>query len=521
MGSIIFSLKEYYLWGQNTETSVPWKRQYLNQEFLHYEQKRIRDLVEWRTGFWKAEEGQFLEEVYFYTIPIEPHTFWKGAIAEKGNYNYIGLSGLQNSPQVLVVALIPKDLKQPLDYRLIRIVKAKKSYITNTRFGLIEHVIIIEEWEPLNSDKIYIDVPYEKSHVQKIIKENLIGDENTSLSFQSPLMSSPYVSGSIGGVSLSSISANGLFSQELIKTILKMTPPEYRGMRPPERAYIGGKLDDIQGIKFHFAERPYSDNECVSSFFDTSENRLKNEINKRNKFPGEYSIFSTINPIYSNSTSVWNELLKSFTDTEITLPENLEDLPESDVDLTRMNKAINEDLWIQIVSSRQLNPPIDGESSLLLNQTLERLRKDFDALLSDAHKEDIQKDFIVRSMLSPTNYNLKRLAQSFARAENRDKLSEFDFSKARNLIVDNFGGFISHSNFEGIQSHIKKKENDVRFSVVETDLINNPKSTVQEIYESIKSTGSFKDLTDLQGLLDWAQKKGFVWVDNERRYEWI
>ncbi|MCK5043573.1 hypothetical protein KAR52_01045 [Candidatus Pacearchaeota archaeon] len=520
MDFINFSLKDYYLW-TSAQTSVPWKRQHLNQEFLNYEQKRINDLVEWRTGFLKAVEGQSLKEVYFYTIPVELHTFWKGAIAEKGNYNYVGLSGLQNSPQVLAVALIPQDLKQPLDYRLIRIVRSKKSYITNTRFNLIQPVIIIEEWESLNSDKIYLDVPHEKSHVQKLIKENLIGDENTSLSFQSPLMSSPHVSGSIGGISLSSMSANGLFSQELIKTILRMTPPEYRGMKPPKRAYTGGRLKDIQGIKFHFAERPYFDDKYVSSFFDTSKNKLKNEINKRNKFHGEYSIFSTITPIYSNSTSIWNELLKSFTDTEITLPENLEDLRESDVDLTRMNKAITEDLWIQIVSSRQLNPPIDREASLWLNQTSGRLRKDFDALLSDAHKEDIQKDFIIRSMSHPTKYNIKRLAQSFARAENRDRLSEFDFSKARNLIVDNFYGFISHPNFEGMQSYIKKKKSDARFSVVETDLINNPKSTIQEIYDSIKSTGLFKDLTDLQGLLDWAYKKGFIWLDHEKRCSWV
>ena len=521
MNIVDFSLKDYYLWASKSWTSVPWKRQYLNQEFLSYEQKRIKDLVEWRTDFFKADEGQSLNEVYFYSIPIEPHTYWKGAIAEKGNYNYIGLSGLQNSPQVLMVALIPQDLKQPLDYRLIRIVRAKKSFIVNTRFNLVQPVIMVEEWETLNSDKIYLDVPHEKSHVQKLIKENLIGDENTSLSFQSPLMSSPHVSGSIGGISLSSMYSNSLFSQELIKTILKMTPPEYRGMKPPERVYDGGKVNNIQGIKFHFAERPYFDNKYVSSFFDTSENRLRNEINKRNKFSGEYSIFSTINPIYSNSTSVWNDLLKSFTDTEITLPEDLGDLIESDVDLTRMNKAITEDLWIQIVSSRQLNPPMDWESSLLLNQTRERLKKDFDTLLSDAHKEGIQKDFIVRSMLHPTSYNLKRLTQSFARAENRDKLNEFDFSKARNLIVDNLGGFVSHPNFEGIQSHIKKKENDLRFSVVETDLINNPKSTIQEIYSSVQPTNLFKDLTDLQGLLDWAQKNGFVWVDHERKYDWV
>lgn len=515
-----FSLKEYYLWRDRTDIEVPWKRQYLNLEFLKYERKRINELVKWRTDFIRAKYEQSLNEAYFYVIPIELSTYWKGAVAEKGNYNYLGLSSLQNSPHVLLTALIEHNRKKPIDYSFIRITKSKKSNIID-KFNSVQNVIIIEGWEQISSDKMYIDVPHEKSHIQKLIKENLIGDENTSLSFQSPLMSSPHVSGSIGGISLASLSNNGFFSRELIKTILKMTPPEYRGTIPPEKAYIGSKINDIEGIKFHFAERPYINDKRVSSFLDTSENKLRNEIEKRKKFNGEYSIFSTITPISSKSTSVWNELLKGFTDTEITLPENLEELRESDVDLDRMNKAITEDLWLQIVASRQLNPPIDKEPSQWLNQTLIKLKQDFDVLLSESHKEGIQKNYVVREMLFNTDNNVKRLAQSFARAENRDILNENDFSKARDLIVDNFTGFISHPNFEGLQSYVKKKEENSRFSILGACLINNQKSTIQEIWESTKSSNLFKDLTDLQGVLDWCQKKGFVWVDNEKRYEWI
>ncbi len=520
MDPIDFSLREYYLWGSRTETPLPWKRQYLNVEFLNYEQKRIKDLVKWRNNFLKASEGQNLDEVSFYTIPIELSIFWKGAIGEKGNYNYIGLSGLQNSPAVLAIALISYDIKQPLDYKLIRITKSKKSYIINKRFNLVQEIIVIEEWEYLDSDKIYIDVPYEKNNIQKLIKENLTSDENISISFQSPLMSSPYISGGIGGISLSSISGNGLFSQKLIKTIFRMIPPEYRGMRPPEKAYLGGNVEDLEGINFHFAERPYFDKKYVGSFLDNSFNRLKNELVKRKKFQGEYSIFSTINPPISNSSSIWNELLKSFTDTEITIPQNLEQLPEYGADLTRINKSITEDLWMQIVSSRQLNPSVGKEPTLWLNKTMERLKKDFDAILSDVYKGEIQKDYVVRSMLYNTTYNVQRLAQSFARAEDRNELNEFDFSKARNLIVDNFTGFTGHPDLVRLGSFMEKKKNDLRFSVLETDLINNPKSTIFEIYESVKSTDLFQDLTDLQGLLDWAQKNGFVWLDNEKKYSW-
>jgi len=521
MEPISFSLKEYYLWRKNTETQFPWKRQYLNQEFLKCEQKRIKELVKWRSNFHKKQKGDELEEVSFYSVPVELNSFWKGAIAEEGEYNYIGLSGLQNSPSILTLGLIPLDVKQPPEYSLIYITKAKKSFLHNKNNNFVYPVIIIEAWEILSSDKLYVDVPYEKSHIQKLIKENLIGDENTSLSFQSPILSSPYVAGSIGGISLSSISGNSLFSQELIKTILKMTPPEYRGIKPPESVYRGGKIEDIEGVSFHLAERPSFDKNYLSGISDFSARKLKEEILRRNKFIGEYSIFSTITPPSFKSTSIWNELLKGFTETEITLPEDLDTLPEVDVDLTRMNNAINEDLWIQVVSARQINPPIDNNASILLNQTLKRLKDDFDAILSNANKNEIQREYIVKNMLYNTGYNVKRLTQSFARSENRNDLEEGDFSKARNLIVDNFNGFINHPKFENLEYFMSVKKDNSRFSILQTTLINNPKLTIHEIYDYVKSTDLFKDITDLQGLMDWCQKGGFVWIDNNNKYEWV
>jgi hypothetical protein len=240
--SINFSLNEYYLWRKNTETSVPWKRQYLNQEFLKYEQKRIKDLVEWRTGFHKSRKGDGLKEVSFYSVRVKLNSSWKGAVAEEGKYNYIGLSGLQNSPAVLTLGLIPEGVKLPPDYRLILITKSKKSFIHNKSNNSIYEVVIIERWESLKSDRIYVDVPVEKNYLQKVIKENLIGEENLSLAFQSPLISSPHVKGSIGGISLSSISMKGNFSKSLIKTILRMTPPEYRGLKAPDIVHQGGRL---------------------------------------------------------------------------------------------------------------------------------------------------------------------------------------------------------------------------------------------------------------------------------------
>lgn len=62
---------------------------------------------------------------------------------------------------------------------------------------------------------------------------------------------------------------------------------------------------------------------------------------------------------------------------------------------------------------------------------------------------------------------------------------------------------------------------DARFSVVQTELINNPHSSVMEIFEAVKSTGLFKDLHDVQDLLDWMQRKEYVIVDMKGSYRWV
>lgn len=522
MEPINFSLREYYLWRDNSSTTLPWKRIYLNTEFLKYEQKRITELVKWREKFIRAKEGDKMEEAYFYTIPLELSSFWKGSIAENGNFRIIGLSGLQNSPAILTIALFPLEVNFPEDYKLIQIVESKKICVWNKKENLIYSMIIVEKWFNLKSDKIYLDVPYEKNYIQKVIKESLVADKNLSLSFQSPLVGAPYISGSVGGVSLSSLSARGPFSRELIKTLIQMSPPEYRGIEPPLKAYQGGKISDIEGVRFHFAERPYFDNKRVTGIYDGSFNNLDLEVNNRTKFLGEYSIFSTITTDYSNISSVWKNLLKRFMATEITIPEHLEELPEIDIDLTKTKKTINEDLWIQIVSARQLNPSFNREQNILLLNIQNKLKEDFDATLSDFNKNDIQREAIIKSILMPkASENITRLVQSFARGESRENLTEEDFSKARNLILDNLTNLVTHRDFKYIEEIITERRYKERFAIVETCLIGKKGSNINEIYEYVKSSGFFEDFIDLQSFLDWGRQKGFFWKDREGRYYWI
>jgi hypothetical protein len=244
------------------------------------------------------------------------------------------------------------------------------------------------------------------------------------------------------------------------------------------------------------------------------------ELSKRRKFPGEFSIFSTINYMGSG-TDAWKALLMNFTKTEVTLPEDLDGLIEADIYLKYLKNVINEDLWIQIVHSRQYKPAMDSEADDIFIKVIAGLKKDFDVLLLDIHKKEEDRAYMVRSLLGPLEYNVKRIAQSFARSDEREELDAGHFKSARNLLIDNFTGFINHPNFKRMKWKMKASRADARFTVVQTEIVNNPYSSVADIFEAVKPTGLFRDIYDLQGLLDWMQKKGYVIVDIKKRYIWV
>jgi len=515
-----FSLEEYYLLKKReVGTNFPWKR-FLNYEYLEHENNRLHKLYEWLKDFKKAPKNQSVDEVSLYVIPLEISSSWEASIARLVDFDFIGLSAFQNSPPVVVVGLLPRIVKCPDDYKLIRIMKSRKYYLRNEKLKINEPVLVIEDWEYLPSDSIYLDIPYEKRIIQKLLKENLVPNDNVSLAFQSPILSAPFVFGSVGGISLSSMSGDSSFGYELVKTIYQTVPPEYRPFAPPIKVYAGNKFEYLEGIKFHLAERPYSDRNFLSGVPGRDYSILQSECIKRSRFNGEYSIFSTLSPNEGNVTQIWKELMKNFASTDVTLPMDLDELSHI-TDLTRMRKEINSDLWVQIVHARQICPPLNEKATGFMVETVNKLKEDFDMLLSDVYKNDLERKNLVDYMIHPTQFNVKRLVQSIARSENRSELIKEDFSRIRSLLLDNFTGFIDHPRFERIRMQMETKKSDLRYSVIESALINNPRLTISEVYDSVKSTNLFRDIYDLQKLLDWLHERGHLIISADKRYIWI
>ena len=511
-------LKEYYLWRKKVDTRFPWMRQHLNSEFLKYEQKRIKELWEWYIKFKKKDNGD-IGEASFYIIPIELPSSWKAAIADYGNYNYVGLSALINSPQISLVGLISYSIKQPEEYRLIRIIKSERTIIFNKKLNKAIYVVKILDWEYLPSDYIYVDVPYEKRIIKNIIAETLIHDDQISLSFQCPIISAPY-NGTYGGISLSSISASSSFAKELLRTISQIVPPEYRAVRPPKSVYQGFRFSHY-GIKFRLAERPYSGTNLFSSVYAKEYSRLLGEQSNRHKFKGEYSIFATFNPDVGSYSKIMKELLKNFALTEVTLPYEIDKFPEADVDLTSLKREINEDLWAQIVYSKQFNPAINSNMHMEFHKIIKLLRKDLDIQLSDTFKQEISRNYLIDSMLHRMQYNLERIAQSIARSDEKEELEVTHFKNARWLILNNFEQFLDNPEVRRFKLRMMSKKENARVAVIETELTNNPHSSAKEIFAAVKSRCLFKDIYDLQNLLDWLHKRGRIMKAPDKKYVWV
>ena len=299
------SITEYYPW-RKTRKILPWQRQHLNIDFLKHEQKHVKKVAFWyHNHFSNGQDGNLNQEIELYILPSELSPQWKSAIGVYGNYNYFGLSALQNAPSTLVLGLFSYDLKkQPKEYSLIRVLKSKRITLTNERQNMVERALVVEDWEEMKSDFLYVDVDYEKNIAQKILSRHFSIDKSLALSLQSPLISAPYVQKSVGGIAVSSFANNTLFAQEFVRTLQLMAPPEYRAVSPPEKVYAGSSFSYRDGIKFHLAERPQSQHAYFNSFYDSSYNSLAYELENRKRFGGEYSIFSTLNaPLHAPAKS--------------------------------------------------------------------------------------------------------------------------------------------------------------------------------------------------------------------------
>jgi hypothetical protein len=512
------SPRQLYPWKRHSSATQPWSR-WLNQEFLKYEQKRIGDVSKWFDKFRKASLGQYLEEVSYYVTPCELSSGFKADMALKGRYNFVGLSALKNCLQMHLLMLIPQDKPIPRDYALIRIVKPRKDFIHDIKTNTADYCIVAEEFEELDPGQVYLDVPYEKRAISKFIKENLVNDELLANSFQPTISGAPYVVNGKGGVSLSMFLGTSSFSEELIKTLKLMQPPEFSdlGSALPTTLVEGKKISPIEGFKFHVAERNLAGNNFFSAFSSHNYDRLNQELAKRQLFTGEYSIACSLSPRGDTASELLRDVLSKFVKTEIMRPFNTDELKFWDIDLKRTQESIDEDLWLQVANQKQVKPVV-VLAAADLNELRKRLYIEWN-IICDSLGFKKNMDHAIKVYSQAALNNVMKVAQSIARDELRQDVSESDLKKSLKLFVENADALVNNPQ---IQHHAKivipERRENAKLNAVEAEL-SVDLLDITTLFDNVK--GVFKDINELQKYVDQFEREGHLFQPTRGFYKWV
>jgi hypothetical protein len=508
--------EEWYLWRKHSDKRYPWDR-YLNTDFLKSERKRIKDVNGWMKNFQRVPYHASLKEVCYYVVPIKIKSSWLTYLGE-GDYLCKGLSALRNCPIYPLIAFFPSG-KIPTDYALIRISSSKKIALLDsyTKSTTGEYAIIIEDWEKRESDEIYVDVPFEKRAVSKIIEENTGVERTLAESISSPLISSPLVLGSVGGISLASILDDTDSSQGLNIALQMMLPPEYRSFSPPKSGIKGRDIEIEGGISIRVAEKIVTGKNYVSSVEGSSFSIMEPEKRKRAIFHGEYSILGAmIKSLSIERRQLYKEMLHKFFESEVSIP-NLGEQVDADGVLNLIN-AVDENLWLQIAFMRQ-NTPSLSISEQEEENCRRKIKEDIDVVLCEKMPEAF-RDIIAEIKVKDCMENLKREAKSLARAEGKEKVDSLLLHHARNDFLDRFWQLEEDEMFRNIKYDAKNEWNKIKSFNVENILRELKGATIEEIYQRVDKT-FFKDIEDLKGLLKSLQRKDRVIKDSQNRYIWV
>jgi hypothetical protein len=513
------SLNRCYPWKKNSLCSYPWQRQYLNVDFLKYEVKRVKDVREWYNQFQKARVGDSLGEVYYYVVPVELNSAWKAAVAEKGDYNYVGLSALKNCLQIQLLMLVPESLSSPKEYSLIRIAKSKKEYVHNVTRNIAEWVILLEEYQEIDPSYLYVDVPFEKRSIGKFIRENIVNDEHIADSFQPVVSSAPFVANKKGGVSLSSFQGWSTFSEEFIETLKLMQPPEFSdlSLNFPKSLLKGNTNEIVQGIKFMVSERNILGSNYFSAFSTTKYQQLESELLRRKSFCGEYSIACLLNP-RGDGTELFSDIISKFVKTEVTLPFRVDELKyDFDIDLKQAQARIDEDVWLQVANQRQNNPIVVADAQLC-GKLRRSLILDWQSILEQLGLKK-NTEHVSRVQASISFENILRVAKSMARDECKVELDDSILNRSWRLFINNAEKLVENPIIQNnVKVAIPEYHEDRRFNAVRAELSVSP-LTVTELFENVKLL--FEDIHKLQEYLDKLYLRGYIFSRSAGLYEWL
>jgi hypothetical protein len=511
--------KEWYLWKKRSDKKNPWDRNpFIDTDFLKTEQKRITDVDRWMKVFLKSTHGASLPDVYYYVVPIHISPSW---LANFGESNYIckGLSELRNSSFNPLIAFFHPD-SVPTDYSLIRINSPKKIALLNshTSHFLGVFAILIEDWEKQDSEHIYVDVPFERKNVSRLIEESTNSEKPIADSLGAPLISSPYVLG-MRGISLVSLLEDDDSSHGLNIALQMMLPPEFRSFSPPPSGIKGKDVKLTDGISIHLAEKIVTGKNYLSSVEGSNFGIMAPEQRKRAAFLGEYSILGAMIKSRSRGVRLYEEMLFKFFESEVSIP-NLSEQIDAD-GILKLIDMIDEDLWLQIASMRDKTPALDISEQEEANLH-RRVKGDIEVVLSERGMPEGFRNRLTETRTVACMRNLKREATTIARAENRKKVDLTLLEGARKNFKVRLWMLEEDEEFRDVRYRKRVDCENIRFFILKSILIELRSATLEEIYQQIQQNEDFRtyfsDISDLKRLLNWSERKNKVYRGPRYRY---
>ncbi|MAG01943.1 hypothetical protein CMI42_01285 [Candidatus Pacearchaeota archaeon] len=496
----------------------PWDRFLLDRDYGLVEKKRIEDVKSWFKEFYRSSVGSTLNDVTYYVIPAKASSQLKATIADR--YNFAHLSALKNDSQLPILLLMPRDMNYPGDYNLIKVINPKKEFLHDLSTNEVIHCIYAEDYEILPQENIYLDVPFEKRRVQSFFRECNIAEKSILKSFQAIVSGSPYVLNDKGGISSSMYSMKGTFSEEFLLTLKLMQPPEFTDIHkdyPP--SLIKGKAISspaIFGSKMLYSEKPAFGQNYFSAISSQGYKPLNNELMRRNKFHGEYSIFSSLNLRGESQRDVLNNIFAKSVDTEISNSLELSELKEYDVDLTIAKRNIDEHLKIQIANQKFISPKLPEKNEL--KELRSSLTGDWDGIFESMNVKNPETSEL--NVFAGKSFdNVLRIAQSLARDVGRNYVDEDTINDAYKLFITNMESITDN---EEIRSKAfvdaSKVHETKKFNVIRAVLSTN-NYTITELFEELKHY--FRDLLDLQKYVDRLKEEGEIFEPRRGEYSWI
>lgn len=405
----------------------------------------------------------------------------------------------------------------PVPYSPVRLERIKKLTIPNLqRTKPPAQGLIVESWHQQPAEYLFKDIPFQAQSISAFIREHLTGDNRLADSFAAPISSAPLGAQGFGGISLTSIHSNYSFSREFQRTLQLMLPPTMRSLKPPAKAVQGWRSATPDGSEFHVAERVGKKTAVLQTLVTKQRQAAERMAASRRAFAGECSNVATLTSPETPLGNQWEAILKDALNHEIIVPQPLDALIESDIDLQRAQRQLSEDLMLQVVSVRQVAPTVTQEDH---GNRLHLVSRSVATIL-DRESLLVSAQGIIQPLAAAVWANSTRLAQAKARLAGAASVDMIALARAEEEILLNVEQLLRDPTLKRERRLAIAGIRNKKDRLLQAFLSLREWVTFSEIWDNVKDSGRWHDEADLRIDLEHLHERGLVAQHPERGYFW-